>query len=77
MKIKSITEKQNHRGSWWLITTDEPGRRGLATSSMFDAGLAQRALETGAEVKIQTRTGWHYDDVTYLALADAPADRSR
>ena len=68
MKIKSVTKKQNHRGNWWLIKTDEPGRRGIATSNMFHSALAERARDTGAEVRILTSSGWYYDDCSHIEL---------
>ena len=72
MKIKSITPKQNQRGSWWLIRTDEDGRRGLATTDMFTAALAERARDTGAEVRILTSSGWFYDNISHLELLATP-----
>lgn len=70
VKIKSVVEKRNQRGSWWLIKTDEPGRRGLATTDMFKAALAERARDSGSEVRILTSSGWFYDTVSHIALVE-------
>lgn len=72
MKILSVTPKTNHRGQWWLIKTNQDGAKKLSTSNMFDAALAERAQASGAEVIVHIRTGWHYDDLTFIRLVDAP-----
>lgn len=78
MKIKSVTPKTNHRGSWWLIRVDVPGHRAIATDDMFKASLAERARESNAEVRILTSSGWYYDDLSQIVLVESPvADRSR
>lgn len=72
MKILSVVEKSNHRGPWWLIKTDQDGARKLATSNMFDAALAKRAEESGGDVTVRTRSGWHYDDLTFIRFTETP-----
>ncbi len=72
MKIKSVTTKTNHRGSWWLVLTDQPTDPKLTTTDMFVAALAERAMETGADVKVLTRSGWFYREISHLSICEDP-----